>query len=554
MKRMMVWMHVPPVIVPLAPRHRHTLIGPSEKGGRMCCRVPRDRFGLLAGAFIASLLCVSLKAQAPPVAPLPSQDGINPSTSPFYLARAQQENTLGPNTAIPTINAGGAVNAASYAAGAPLAPGSIVAVYGNFLLSAPSQSSALPLPTNLSGLSVQFGSVTAPLFYASSGQVNLQVPWELEEQATTPLSATLEGETGAAQTVQLAPFSPGIFTMNAQGTGQGAILDVSNRLVDDLNPAAPGRTVLQIFCTGLGAVTYQPPNGSPAPASPPLAETTLTPTVTVGTVPAKVLFSGLAPNYVGLYQVNAVVPEVAPAGSAVPVVISVGGAASNPVTTAVHGLSPSSAPAGSGPITVTVYGTGFTDMSAVTFNGTPQAVTLVGGTHLTIALSAAELAAAGTYPVVVTNPGGGSLSMNFTVANTAFSAVRSVNITALVTIGDQVLWSEIGVLATGGNTYQIGMGDQPALPAYPQFQVAFPCAPVSTGSSITFSSQSNGNESGGGVYQPDPTTPGGSMAAAAITIRFGAFAPGAGVSGAVTFNTAQGTVQGNFTGTITSVD
>lgn len=57
----------------------------------------------------------------------------------------------------PTINAGGALNAASYAAGAPLAPGSIVAVYGNFLLSAPSQALGLPLPTSLSGLSVQFG-------------------------------------------------------------------------------------------------------------------------------------------------------------------------------------------------------------------------------------------------------------------------------------------------------------------------------------------------------------------------------------------------------------
>ena len=528
---------------------------------------------MLSGVFLASLLCISLKAQAPARQVLLSDNFARDEVLNGTLWTSgtpvlkKQPDIIGSNTTVwrqarmpasaaaaPAINTGGAVNAASYAA-APLAPGSIAAVYGDFLLGAPSQSFALPLPTNLSGLSVQFGSVTAPLFYASSGQVNLQVPWELAAQAASPLSATLDGRTGVAQTVQLAPFSPGIFTMNSQGTGQGAILDgVNSRLVDNYNPAVPGSTILQIFCTGLGAVTYQPPSGSPAPASPPLAETTTMPTVTVGTVPANVLFSGLAPDYVGLYQVNAMLPAVAPAGSAVPVVISIGGAASNTVTIAVQGLSPSSAPAGSGPITLTIYGTGFTDMSSATFDGTPQAVTLAGGTQLTVTLGAAELATAGTYPVVVTNPGGGSVSMRFTVSKPVFSAVQSINITALVTIGNQILPSEIGVLATGGNIYQIGMDDQSALPAYPQFQVGFPCAAVSTGASVTFSSQSNGNESGGGVYQPDPATAAGSTAAAAVTIKFGAFAPGAAVSGTVTFATAQGTVQGNLTGTIISVD
>ena len=298
---------------------------------------------------------------------LASQNGINLGTKPFYLALAQLEGlpyaaSTGPNTAIwqqiqvstpamavPTVNAGGALNAASYA-GAPLAPGSIVAVYGNFLLGAPSQSFALPLPTSLSGLSLQFGNVTAPLFYASGGQVNLQVPWGLAGQATSPLSATLNGQTGAAETVQLAAYSPGIFTMNAQGTGQGAILDASYRLVDDFNPAVPGSAVLQIFCTGLGPVTNQPPSGSPAPTGPSLSETTKTPTVTVGTVPANVLFSGLAPGYVGLYQVNALVPAMAPAGNAVPVVISIGGVNSNAVMIAVQG------PTGTGTLDIQVTG------------------------------------------------------------------------------------------------------------------------------------------------------------------------------------------------------
>src|SRR4051794_25967586 len=83
----------------------------------------------------------------------------------------------------PSINTGGVVNAASSAAGAPLSPGSIASAYGNFLLSAPDQPHVTPLPTSLDGLSLSFGGTLAPMFYASSGQVNLQVPWELAGQS-----------------------------------------------------------------------------------------------------------------------------------------------------------------------------------------------------------------------------------------------------------------------------------------------------------------------------------------------------------------------------------
>jgi uncharacterized protein (TIGR03437 family) len=82
--------------------------------------------------------------------------------------------------------------------------------------------------------------------------------------------------------------------MNGQGIGQGAILDTSYRLVDSSNPASAGSAILQIYCTGLGAVTYQPPSGSPPGGQ--LSQTTTTPTVTIGGVQAQVLFSGLAPG------------------------------------------------------------------------------------------------------------------------------------------------------------------------------------------------------------------------------------------------------------------
>jgi beta-glucosidase len=234
----------------------------------------------------------------------------------------------------PSINSGGIINAASSAPGAPVSPGSIASVYGNFLLSTPSWASAIPLPDSLEGLSLTAGTVDAPLFYAGSGQVNLQIPWELSGQSQ-PLTATLAGQTSAPQPVNLAPFAPGIFSMNGQGTGAGAILDSSYNLITSTNPAGAGVTVILIYCTGLGAVTPPQQTGASAPSSPP-AMTTTKPTVTIGGVPADVQFSGLAPGSVGEYQVNAVVPANAPTGDAIPVILSIGGVASNTVQIAVQ--------------------------------------------------------------------------------------------------------------------------------------------------------------------------------------------------------------------------
>jgi len=134
--------------------------------------------------------------------------------------------------------------------------------------------------------------------------------------------------------VNLAPYAPGIFTINSQGTGQGAILDAAYRLVDASNPAASGSFVL-IYCTGLGSVTNPPPTGSPASLTDP-SPTPMFPTVTIGGVSANVSFSGLAPGYVGLYQVNAQVPAGLAANNAAPVAISMEGAVSNTVTIAVQ--------------------------------------------------------------------------------------------------------------------------------------------------------------------------------------------------------------------------
>ncbi|MGD0775055.1 MAG: hypothetical protein ABSC05_19745, partial [Candidatus Solibacter sp.] len=233
-----------------------------------------------------------------------------------------------------SINSGGIVNSASYAANAPVAPGSLVSVFGVFPVNVAAQAGVVPLPTTLSGLSMQFNGVQAPLFYASGTQANVQVPWELAGQTQASVTATIGGQASTAQKVNLASVAPGVFTMNAQG--QGAVVDsLSGQLISPINPAKAGATYISIYCTGLGPVTNQPTTGAAALASV-FSETKMPPTVMIGAVPASVLFSGLAPTFVGLYQINVQVPAGVPFGDTVPLIVSIGGATANAVTIAVQ--------------------------------------------------------------------------------------------------------------------------------------------------------------------------------------------------------------------------
>ena len=236
----------------------------------------------------------------------------------------------------PAFDSTGIVNAASYSP--TVAAGSIASVFGSNLSFGTATASAIPLPTTLASGSFQFRGRDAPLFFASPGQVNLQIPWELAGQPQASVLATVGAEPSNQGTVNLAPFAPGIFTFNEAGSGAvliaGAALLAAPQSVPGSRPAHPGEFI-SIYCTGLGAVSNPPATGFAARADP-LSVSTITPTVTVGGIEAQVSFSGLAPGAVGLYQVNVLVPMGAPAGDAVPVILSIGGVTSNTVTIAVQ--------------------------------------------------------------------------------------------------------------------------------------------------------------------------------------------------------------------------
>ncbi len=241
-----------------------------------------------------------------------------------------------PVVATPAINSGGIVNAASYTS-PPLTAGSLVSMFGSNLAPGVAAASLLPLPAVLNGVAVSVNGIAAGIVFVSPGQINFQVPWEITApQATVVVS--VGGSNGPSLSLPLAAASPAIFALNQSGTGQGAILISNTALlagpstIPGARPAAKGESV-SVFCTGLGAVSPAQTSGQPAPST--LTATQAATTATIGAQPATVTFSGLAPGFVGLYQVNVTVPQNAPSGDAVPLVLTVGGAASNIVSNMV---------------------------------------------------------------------------------------------------------------------------------------------------------------------------------------------------------------------------
>ncbi len=195
------------------------------------------------------------------------------------------------------------VNAAGFTAGVPIAPGSLVSVFGPFTASATNAAAALPLPRRLGETEVLVGGTAAPLLYASPQQINVQIPRGTTSLGQTTVEVRVASQTVARGTATLIPTAPGIF----------AIADASGRLISSTNPAQRGQTVV-IYASGQGATTPAVDDGAAAPAQPP-ATTAAAPSVIVGGKSGAVQFSGLAPGFAGLWQINVTIPLDVPAGS-----------------------------------------------------------------------------------------------------------------------------------------------------------------------------------------------------------------------------------------------
>lgn len=225
-----------------------------------------------------------------------------------------------------------------------LTPGAIFSIFGTDLAlgrgaQGTENAAATPLPTSMGGVSVKVGDRFAPLFFVSPGQINAMIPFEVTGTSTQVTIVTGPNAAGNTLTVNLAATAPGIFPA---GQGQGVILNSTDNTVaapagtfPGSHPAKPGDFIV-IYASGLGPVSPALPSGVAAGAGGTTFPTLSSPPrVTIGGQPATIQFAGLVPTLVGLYQINAVVPNIA-ANAAAPVqIITAQGQTSNTVTMAV---------------------------------------------------------------------------------------------------------------------------------------------------------------------------------------------------------------------------
>jgi uncharacterized protein (TIGR03437 family) len=236
----------------------------------------------------------------------------------------------------PQISPAGVVHGASFTPDGPVAPGSIVSIFGTSLADQSILASTLPLPNQLAGASVTIGGRTLPLLYVSPKQINAQLPFGMPANLTQQLVVTRDNMISAPEPVALVPAEPGVFTVDQSGVGPGVVTavhtDGTQNPVDANHPATAG-DVLVIYCTGLGEVNPRAVAGFPIPVQP--ESMVVDPvTATIGGTIAPVQFAGATSGFVGLYQVNVAVPSGVPASATTPLVLTQGGRASRTVTIA----------------------------------------------------------------------------------------------------------------------------------------------------------------------------------------------------------------------------
>ncbi len=214
----------------------------------------------------------------------------------------------------PRLAPGGVVNAASYRAGA-VAPGELVTLFGTGFCA---------------DAQVLFDGRAAPVIYSGVTQLSVVVPYAVAGATGTRVEVDCRGVRSSAVALAVAGSTPGIFTADSSGTGQGAILNQDGTVNAAANPAARG-SIVQIFATGEGPT--DPPGVDGKLASEPLPKPVLPAAVTIGGARADVLYAGGAPGLIaGVLQVNARVPEGLAPGPQ-PVVLTVGTASSQRAVT-----------------------------------------------------------------------------------------------------------------------------------------------------------------------------------------------------------------------------
>ena len=242
----------------------------------------------------------------------------------------------------PIASAGGVVNNGTFASGEPLAQGDIAAVFGSqFDYDAPQGATNLPLLTSLDNVQVLVNGAPAPVYYVSASQINFEIPID---------ASTANGGGGTVQVVRNGTPGNLIYVdINVQAPrfivydgGYGIITTPAGALTGiPSSPVKVGDTVT-IYALGLGPTSPPVPSGTASPGAP-FAVVPGTTQVCFGVETpfeqapcAKASFSGLSPNFVGLYQVNVTIPSGIQSGNSSMLLLLVDNVESTPVQLAVQ--------------------------------------------------------------------------------------------------------------------------------------------------------------------------------------------------------------------------
>ena len=217
----------------------------------------------------------------------------------------------------PVISDGGVTNAASYAQ--QISPGALATVWGTFGASA--GATAAPWPATFNGVTVSVNGTQAPVYYVSPGQINFQVPWGTAT-GTAAVQVGVNGGSSNTLNVPVVSAGPGLFF-----SGSAAIVQNQDYSLNGPSNAAAGGSYIFAYLTGSGPVSPPVADGTVAPESP-LATATATASAKIGTANAQVAFTGLTPGFIGLVQMNIVVPSGLAPGD-YPLTVTIDGQTSN---------------------------------------------------------------------------------------------------------------------------------------------------------------------------------------------------------------------------------
>jgi uncharacterized protein (TIGR03437 family) len=234
----------------------------------------------------------------------------------------------------PQILSGGVLNGASFAE-TPVSPGEIVTIFtanaGPPTLAGLALNASGLVDTQVSGTRVTFDGIPAPIIYTQAGQISVVVPYEVTGNSTM-LQVSYNGLTSNPTPLPVAQTAPGVFTVNASGSGPGAILNQDMSVNSTSNPASPGSIVV-IYATGEGQTIPGGMNGKPA-VDAVLPKPIANVGVTIGGQSAEIVYAGAAPSYLaGLMQINVKVPASVPIGNTVPILVQVGTVSSQAAVT-----------------------------------------------------------------------------------------------------------------------------------------------------------------------------------------------------------------------------